>query len=122
MKLWFIAVALALLLSGCLWQRSGSSAGSSAANAKASSGATSRLIVTPEALLVGRVRGFNAAGRFVVLDFPIGRMPAPEQLMFVYRGGLKVGEVRITGPQRDNNTVADVISGEAQRGDEVRDQ
>jgi hypothetical protein len=35
---------------------------------------------------------------------------------------LKVAEVKVTGPQRDNNIVADLVSGDAQVGDEVRDQ
>ena len=81
-----------------------------------------RLIVTPENSLTGRVLTYNAAGRFVVLDFPVGKLPAQEQTLFVYRQGLKVGEVKITGPERDTNTVADLVSGEAQKGDEVRDQ
>ncbi|MGC3957014.1 MAG: hypothetical protein QM813_03310 [Verrucomicrobiota bacterium] len=82
----------------------------------------SKLIVTPESLLIGKVTAFNTAGRFVVLDFPVGRMPSQDQMLFVYRTGLKVGEVRVTGPERDNNTVADLISGEAAKGDEVRDK
>ncbi len=85
-------------------------------------GPESKLIVTPESLMVGRVTMFNTAGRFVVLDFPVGRMPSLDQTMFIYRAGLKVGEVRVTGPERDNNTVADLISGEAAKGDEVRDK
>ncbi len=80
------------------------------------------LIVTPEANLTGRVAVYNEAGRFVVLDFPIGHLPANEQVMFVFRQGLKVGEVKVTGPQRDHNTVADLVSGEARKGDEVRDR
>jgi hypothetical protein len=81
-----------------------------------------RLIVTPENSLTGRVFTYNAAGRFVVLDFPVGKLPAFGQTLFVYRQGLKVGEVKVTGPERDTNTVADLVSGEAQKGDEVRDQ
>lgn len=81
-----------------------------------------QLIVTPDATLTGRVSVYNEAGRFVVLDFPIGHLPANEQVMFVFRQGLKVGEVKVTGPQRDHNTVADLISGEARKGDEVRDR
>jgi len=81
-----------------------------------------RLLVTPENSLTGRVLAYNAAGRFVVLDFPVGKLPAQERTLFVYRQGLKVGEVKITGPERDTNTVADLVSGEAQKGDEVRDQ
>lgn len=81
-----------------------------------------KLIVTPEAMLVGTVATFNTAGRFVVLDFAVGKLPAVDQTMFIYRQGLKVGEVKITGPERDHNTVADLISGEARKGDEVRDR
>ncbi len=79
-------------------------------------------LVTPDNSLGGKVATFNSAGRFVVLDFPGGKMPALEQTMFVYRDGLKVGEVKITGPTRDNNTVGDLISGVANKGDEVRDR
>ena len=81
-----------------------------------------RLLVTPENSLTGRVLTYNEAGRFVVLDFPVGKLPGRDQALFVYRQGLKVGEVKITGPERDTNTVADLVSGEAQKGDEVRDQ
>lgn len=81
-----------------------------------------QLIVTPDSTLMGRVAVYNEAGRFVVLDFPIGHLPANEQVMFVFRQGLKVGEVKVTGPQRDHNTVADLVAGEARKGDEVRDR
>jgi hypothetical protein len=40
--------------------------------------------------------------------------------MNLYRNGLKVGELRVTGPQQDANIVADVITGDAAAGDEVR--
>ncbi len=65
---------------------------------------------------------YNDAGRFVVLNFPTGQMPKMDQHLFLYRAGLKVAEVNVTGPQSDDNTVADLVSGEAQTGDEVRDQ
>jgi hypothetical protein len=38
----------------------------------------------------------------------------------VYRHGLKVGEVKITGPQQEDNTVGDIASGEVEVGDELR--
>jgi hypothetical protein len=47
-------------------------------------------------------------------------LPAIERKLEVYRTGLKVAEVRITGPSRDLNTVADIVAGECQPGDEVR--
>ncbi len=79
-------------------------------------------VVTPETGTTGKVMTYNDAGRFVVLNFPVGRLPALEQQLFVYRNNLKVGEVKITGPQRDDNIVADLTTGEAQVGDEVRDK
>ena len=79
-------------------------------------------IVTPDNSLTARVVSYNASGRFVVLSFPVGQMPKLDQSLFLYRDGMKVGEVKITGPQRENNTVADLVTGEAQVGDEVRDQ
>jgi hypothetical protein len=88
----------------------------------ATAGGGSKLLVTPVTGVTGKVATYNSAGRFVVLDFPIGHVPSLEQMLSVYRQGLKVGEVKITGPERDNNTVADLVSGEAQRGDEVRDR
>jgi hypothetical protein len=49
-------------------------------------------------------------------------MPKMDQHLFLYRAGLKVAEMVVTGPQSDDNTVADLVSGDAQVGDEVRDQ
>lgn len=66
----------------------------------------------------GRVAKVNP--RFVVLTYPFGGVPTVGQLLTVYRNGKKVGELKITGPQRDINTVADIISGEVQENDEVR--
>ena len=82
---------------------------------------TSSLIVTPEAGLQGKVMRTNPAGKFVVLNFPIGHLPSLQQRLGVYRLGLKVGEVRVTGPQLDDNIVGDVVAGEAAVGDVVRD-
>jgi hypothetical protein len=79
-------------------------------------------IVTPDTSLAGKVVAYNASARFAVLSFPAGPMPRQDQSIFLYRGGLKVGEIKITGPQSDNNTVGDVVNGDVQVGDEVRDQ
>ena len=73
----------------------------------------STLIVTPDASLAAKVVSYNAAGRFVVLNFPVGRMPGMGQSLFLYRNGLKSGEVKITGPQNESNIVADVVNGAA---------
>ena len=79
-------------------------------------------IVTPDNSITAKVVSYNTTGRFVVLGFPVSRMPRLEQTLFLYRNGMKVGEVKVTGPQRDNNIVADLVNGEAQVGDEVREQ
>ena len=79
-------------------------------------------IVTPDNSLTAKVATYNATGRFVVLSFPVGQMPNLDQTLFLYRNGLKEGEVKITGPQHDNDIVADLVTGTAQAGDEVREQ
>jgi hypothetical protein len=79
-------------------------------------------IVTPDNSLTARVVSYNSVARFVVLSFPFGELPKMDQSLFLYRAGLKVGEVKVTGPQRDSNIVADLVNGDAQVGDEVRDQ
>jgi hypothetical protein len=81
-----------------------------------------KVIVTAESRLEGKVIKINPEGRFAILNFPIGHMPAVEQRMNVYRRGLKVGEIKITGPQMDDDIVGDLITGEALAGDEVRDR
>jgi hypothetical protein len=81
---------------------------------------SSELIITPSNQLLGRVSAANLNLKFVVLTFPIGAIPGKDVRLNIYRQGLKVGEVKITGPQQDNNTVADLIAGNAQVGDEAR--
>jgi len=78
------------------------------------------VVVKTDEVLTGRVVSANARGRFAILNFPITRMPAVGDVLQVYRSGLKVGEVKISGPQKDDSIVADVVTGEAKTGDEVR--
>jgi len=103
-----------MLAAGCVFHK--------AKKAPAPAARTTQPVVAPDNSLTARVASYNATGRFVVLSFPIGQMPKLDQTLFLYRDGLKVAEVKVTGPQRDNNIVADLISGDAQVGDEVRDQ
>ena len=63
----------------------------------------------------------ESGARYVVLTCPLGSVPAAERRLSLYRDGLKVGEIKITGPQRDTNTVADIVAGEGRIGDEVRE-
>jgi hypothetical protein len=80
------------------------------------------LIVTPENAWVGKVVLVDATARCVVLNFPLGKVPGVEQRLSLYRRGLKVAEVKVTGPQREDNIVADLVAGEAGVGDEARSQ
>ena len=121
-----VLLLLAMLANGCSLfhhrKQSPPPAPASAYLAPATPSTTLNPIVTPDNSLTAKVATYNAAGRFVVLSFPVGRMPNMDQTLFLYRNGLKVGEVKITGPQRDNDIVADLVTGTAQAGDEVRDQ
>lgn len=85
-------------------------------------GADNKPVVRSSNALAGKVVSFNSVGGFVVVNFPITRMPAMDQKLSVYRGGFKVGEIKITGPQREDNIVGDLTAGEAKAGDEVRDR
>ena len=113
----FTLVIVGMLAAGCLHHRP-----APGAKRVAPAAIAPQTIVTPDHSLAARVVSYNAAGRFVVLSFPPGQMPKLEQSLFLYRDGMKVGEVKITGPQRENNIVADLVTGEAQVGSEVRDQ
>ena len=79
-------------------------------------------IVTPATGTFGRVVSVNPAGRFVVLSYPVGTLPALEKRLNVFRNGLKVAELKVTGPIRDTHIVADVLTGECQAGDETREE
>jgi hypothetical protein len=109
-------VLLVLATGGCAWLPQAPHSGQSAPIVAPAP------IVTPDYSLAAKVISVNTVGRFVVLSFPASPLPKEEQTLFLYRNGLKVAEVRVTGPQQDNNTVADITSGEAQVGDAVRDQ
>jgi hypothetical protein len=108
-----VFLVLALGVCGCFHHHHGSSPAPVT---------VSKPIVTPDASLSAKVVSVNTVGRFVVLSFPPDNMPKLGQPLFLYRAGLKVADVKITGPQQENNIVADLVSGEAQVGDTVRDQ
>jgi hypothetical protein len=115
-----------LILSGCASRKlpagppaSASGAGMERTNA---AGSDPRLIVTTREGLDGKVAWVNSNLQFVVITFPVGQMPAMDQRLAVYRRGLKVGEVAITGPHRDDSIVGDIVAGEAAAGDAIRDR
>ncbi len=119
-----VGLVSALLHCGCAGSKSAAEADANriAPSFSGSQGSHNRLIVTPEKTLVGKVTSVNLIARFVVLNFPVGRLPAVDQRLEVYRLGQKVAQVKVTGPQQDDNVVADILSGDSQVGDEVRDR
>ena len=80
-----------------------------------------KAIVTADFRPTGKVDMVDAPGRFVVISFEPGAVPKPGQRLNVYRAGAKIGEVKVTGPERDNNTVADILAGDVQPGDEAKE-
>ena len=123
-----VMLLFALSFTGCFWKKHTTKQAAPPPRAGAPAAATraaatnQKLIVTPENALVGKVALVNSAGRFVVLNFPLGKMARVEQQLNLYRRGLKVGEVKVTGPAKDDNIVADLVAGEAEVGDEARSQ
>lgn len=127
-RLWPLLL-VTVLMNGCvLWPGGKKAAAPAAATGPAASTTTNtptaafKPIITPDNTLTAKVASYNPVGRFVVLSFPVGQMPKVDQIMFLYRNGLKVGEVKINDLQQDNDIVADLVSGTAEMGDEVREQ
>ncbi len=121
---WLVWAGLCAALAGgvgCSSGRSGKAQPAAAASpGNGPAGTTSKVIVTPGASLTGKVASVNPAYQFVVIAFDGGGKPAPEQKLAVYRANLKVGEVKISPQQMGQNVVADIVTGEARVGDEVR--
>jgi hypothetical protein len=84
--------------------------------------ATPPAVVTPDFKAAGKIVVFNNEAKFAIVNFPFTTMPKPDQRLAVYRKGLKVGELRSTAQQKDNNVVADLMTGTAQNGDDVREE
>lgn len=107
---------LALAAGGCSWGNHKTSESAKPAPTKPAP------IVTPDFSLTAKVISVNTVGRFVILSFPAGAMPKQDQILFLYRNGLKVAELRVTGPKQGEDIVADITSGEAQVGDTVSEK
>lgn len=68
----------------------------------------------------GKVASVNSDLRFVVIDFALNPLPKVDQRLSVFHDGQKVGEVKISNQTRNAIVAADIMSGQAQVGDEVR--
>jgi hypothetical protein len=88
----------------------------------ASRGSKPGQIVTADRGLIGKVKSVSPRSKFVLLNFPIGHLPEVDQFLTVYHKGLKVAELKVTGWQQDDLVVADILTGDAQEGDEVREK
>jgi hypothetical protein len=127
-KFMVLTLAVGMGFMGCAHHKAGKSPGADGNGASATPGRTQttqaapKTIVIPDRPLVGKVAKVNSAGRFVVLTFPVGHLPSVSQQLNLYRGGLKVAEVKVDAHQYDDNVVADIMSGEAEVGDEARDK
>jgi hypothetical protein len=115
----------ATLLAGCgMWRHSSGSAKIVPPTpvVRATNGPSTgeKVTITPETGLEGKVIRVNENARFAVLNFQVGGMPAIGQELDVFRHGLKVAEVKVTGPESMDNIVADITDGDTQVGDEIR--
>jgi hypothetical protein len=110
-----------LLLAGCAKHKTPAS-GTASPSGYGPGSTNASLIVTPQESLNGKISWVNTNLRFVVITFPLGQMPAPDQRLNVYRRGLKVAEVKISGPQTEDSIVADIEAGEVENGDAVSDK
>lgn len=70
----------------------------------------------------GRVHSVNPGLRFLVVDYTLGGMPPLQSRLTVYRNNEKIGEIRLSGPERNGFVAADILEGILQVGDEIRTQ
>lgn len=112
MRIVTIGFLSCLLFSGCVKTKSNQPSKPTQAEAEADA--------APVIVDIGKVAKVNSTARFVVMTFPLGAVPAMDRRLTVYRKGVKVAEIKVTGPERDSNTVGDIISGEVEVNDEVR--
>jgi hypothetical protein len=66
-----------------------------------------------------KVVSVNGEQKFAVVDFGSQSVPEAGTLLNIYRGGKRVGAVRITQPIRAPLATADVVEGAARLGDDI---
>ena len=121
----FAILFFAFLLAGCALAKPDPAARTKKTDDSSNVGRGKQVGSKPGATLdeavLGTVVSVNPALRFLVMDFPVRKLPVLEQRLNVYRNGQKVGEVKVTGPGRDTTIAGDIMVGEVQVGDEVRE-
>jgi hypothetical protein len=126
-----VVALLAALASACVARRAAGpdtgvgERGSSHRAATAVASSREKTAAKPEVMadegVTGKVVLVNPLLRFLVLDFPVRKLPVVDQRLNIYHNGQKIGEVKVTGPTRDTTIAGDIIAGEANVGDEARD-
>jgi hypothetical protein len=111
---------LSCIIAGCASKNKNAAQRPPSAFTVKAPGSNTNLVITPASTLVGRVASVNAPASIVVVSFPIGQLPENGTKFSLFRGGAKVGEIRISGPTAETFTVGDIIAGSARDGDEVR--
>ena len=125
----FAVLLFAFLLAGCALSKPDPTASAAQTKTARSSPAAvgrgqkaaSKPEVTLDEAVLGRVVSVDPTLRFLVMDFPLRKLPSVDQRLNVYHQGQKIGEVKVTGPMRDTTIAGDIMFGQAQVGDEVRD-
>jgi hypothetical protein len=122
MRLFAVALAFGIVLSGCSHgpSRQSNPAGSGSAFEPLGSASVQSPSVTPVSPLAGNVVYLNPLARYVILDFFLGPLPEEDQRLNVYRNGQKVGEIKISRESNKYLVAADIMAGEAQVGDIAR--
>jgi len=132
MRIIFASLCVCLVLMGCASRKDAAS--NSASKPSNKTGQKSEVAVKATSLTVtngntimtlsnteyGKVYSVNTALHFAVLDYSLKSLPNIGDRLFIYRQGIKVAEVRVSGPQMNSNIVADILAGEVKTGDEVR--
>jgi hypothetical protein len=77
-------------------------------------------VISPVNALSGRVMLVNGPLKYIVAEGTLGRLPAADQVLNVYRDGQRVGEVRVSQQARGANFTADIVQGELRVGDTLR--
>lgn len=89
----------------------------------ANAGSTNAAAATQAPVLLpasGRIHSVSPVAPFVVVDYILGGMPPLQSTLDVFRGGQKVGQIRLSGPEQNGFVAADILSGILQVDDEVR--
>ena len=89
---------------------------------KASPTKAQPVVVAPDFRARGKIQSVNNVSRFVVVNFSLASLPALGAQLTAYRENLKVGLLKVTGPQEGPNIVADIVAGDVRVDDEVREE